>query len=85
MGIHCHDGTSSPWRQADDRGLWTSANRQGWGNFYIGATRVTNNTGEMQGVIEALFWLNTCVERGTLHADDGALITVDSLCVKGAG
>ena len=52
-------------------------------NFYIGATRVTNNTAEMQGVIEALFWLNTCVERGTLHADYDVLITVDSLCVKG--
>ena len=25
------------------------------GKFYIGATRVTNNTAEMQGVIEALF------------------------------
>ena len=50
--------------------------------FYIGATRVTNNTTEMQGVIEALFWLNACVERGTLHADDNVLITVDSVSVK---
>ena len=32
-------------------------------NFYIGATSVTNNTAEMQGVIEALVRLNTCVER----------------------
>ena len=32
--------------------------------FYIGATRATKNTAEMRGVIEALFWLNTCVERG---------------------
>ena len=37
----------------------------------------------MQGVIEALFWLNTCVERGTLHADADVLFTVDSRCVKG--
>ena len=36
----------------------------------------------MQGVIEALFWLNACVERGTLHADDNVLITEDSLHVK---
>ena len=50
--------------------------------FYIGATRVTNNTAEMHGVIEALFWLNTCVERETLHADDDVLITVDSLYIK---
>ena len=52
-------------------------------NFYIGATRVMNNTAEMQGVIEALFWLNTCVERGALHATNDVLITVDSLYVKG--
>ena len=32
-------------------------------NFYIAATRVTNNTAEMQGVIEALFLLTTCVEQ----------------------
>ena len=53
------------------------------GEFYIDATRVTNNTAEMQGVIETLFWLNTCVERGTLHADVHVLVTVDSLFVKG--
>ena len=52
-------------------------------NFHIGATRVTNNTAETQGVIEALFWLNTCVERGALHAANDLLITVDSLYVKG--
>ena len=51
--------------------------------FYIGATRVTNNTAEMQGVIEALFWLNTCVEQGALQAANDVLITVDSLHVKG--
>ena len=51
--------------------------------FYIGATRATNNTAEMQGVIEALFWLNSCVERGTLQADADVLFTVDSRYVKG--
>ena len=44
-------------------------------DFHIGATRVTNDTAEMQGVVEALFWLNTGVER--------RLITADSLYVKG--
>ena len=39
--------------------------------FKVGATRVTNNTAEMQGVVEALFWLNTCV-----HATSDVLITV---------
>ena len=51
--------------------------------FYIGATRATNNTAEMHRVIEALFWLNSCVERGTLHDDDDVLFTVDSRYVKG--
>ena len=40
-------------------------------------------TAEMQGVIEALFWLHSCVERDTLHADDDVLFTVDSRNVKG--
>ena len=53
-------GTNRWWRPV------TSTNQHGE-NFYIGATRVTNNTAEMQGVIEALFWLNTCVERGQLR------------------
>ena len=52
-------------------------------NFHIGATRVTNNKAEIQGVIEALFWLNTCVERETLHVNNDVLNTVDSLYVKG--
>ena len=43
----------------------------------------TNSTAEMQGVIEALFWLNTCVEQGALRATNDVLITVDSLHVKG--
>ena len=51
--------------------------------FYIDATRVTSNTAEMHGVIEALFWLDTCVERRTLYANEDVLITVDSLHVKG--
>ena len=50
--------------------------------FYIGATGATNNTAEMQGIIEALFWLNSCVERGALHADADVLFTVDSRCGK---
>ena len=52
-------------------------------NFYISASRAKNNTAEMPVVIEALFWLNTCVERETLHANNDVLITVDSLYVKG--
>ena len=52
-------------------------------NFYIGATIVTNNTARCQEFIEALFWLNTCVEQGALHATNDVLVTVDSLHVKG--
>ena len=36
--------------------------------FCVGATRATNNTGEMQGLIEALSWPITCVEQGALQA-----------------
>ena len=55
------------------------------GVFYVGATRAVNNinnTGEMQGVIEALFWLNTCVEQGVLQVS-AEMITEDTLHVKG--
>ena len=51
--------------------------------FYIGATRATNNTAEKQGVIEALFWLNSFVERGTQQPDADVLCTVDSRHVEG--
>ena len=34
--------------------------------FYVGAIRATNNTTEMQALIEALFWLNSCVEHDDL-------------------
>ena len=37
----------------------------------------------MQGVIEALFWVNLCVEHGILNPEDDVLFTVDSLYVKG--
>ena len=40
-----------------------------------GATRATNNTVEMQAMIEALYWLNSGIE--------GKIITVESLYVKG--
>ena len=39
--------------------------------------------GEMQGLIEALFWLNTRVEQGILQVYSAEMITVDSLYVKG--
>ena len=50
--------------------------------FYIDTTRATNNIVGMQCVIEALFLLNSCVERRTLQADADLLFTVDSRCVK---
>ena len=31
--------------------------------YCVGASRATNNTAEMQALIEALFWLNSCVEQ----------------------
>ena len=52
--------------------------------FYVGATRATNTTGEMQGLIEVLFWLNICVEQGLIQAYSAVISTVDSLCAKGS-
>ena len=51
--------------------------------YCVGATRATNNTAEMQAVIEALFWLNSCVEQKGLPSFSKVMITVDSLYVKG--
>ena len=31
--------------------------------YCVGATRATNNTAEMEALIETLFWLNSCVEQ----------------------
>ena len=51
--------------------------------FYIGATGATNNTGEMQALIEALLWLTSCVEQKVLQRRSAVMITADSLCVNG--
>ena len=51
--------------------------------FYIGDMGATSNTAEMQGVIEVLFWMNSCVERCTLELDADVLFTTNSNYVKG--
>ena len=48
-----------------------------------GATPATKNTAEMQALIEALFWLNTCAEHKGLPSSGKVMITVDPLYVKG--
>ena len=53
----------------------------GWG--FTATTRPTHNTGEMQALIEALFWLSSFVEQNILQASNNVLFTVDSLYVKG--
>ena len=53
------------------------------GEYCVGAIRATNNTAEMQALIEALFWLNSCVEQKGLPSSSKVMITVDSLYVKG--
>ena len=53
------------------------------GEYYVGAIRATNNTAEIQGLIEALFWLNTCVEQKFLPISSKVMVTMDSLYVKG--
>ena len=44
---------------------------------------VANNTAEMQALIEALFWLKSCVERQGLPISSKVMVTMDSLHVKG--
>ena len=51
--------------------------------FSVVTTRPTHNTGEMQALIEALFWLSSFVEQNILQASNNVLFTVDSLYVKG--
>ena len=51
--------------------------------YCAGATHATNNTAEMQALIEALFWLNSCVEQQGLPSFSKVMITEDSLYVKG--
>ena len=53
------------------------------GENFVGAIRATNNTAEMQALIEALFWLNSCVEQKALPISSKVMVTVDSLYVKG--
>ena len=38
------------------------------GEYYVGAIRATNNTAEMQALIGALFWLNTCAKHKGLQS-----------------
>ena len=64
-------------------GLWSSANQKRRRVLHRCHKGHEQHCGDAGRVIEALFWLNTCVERGTLNAYDNVLITVDSLCVKG--
>ena len=51
--------------------------------YNVGAIRATNNTAEIQALIEALFWLNSCVKQDVLPSSSKVMITVDSLYVKG--
>ena len=52
------------------------------GDFWVGAMRATNNTAEMQEVIEALYWLNSGMENKSIPSYRKVLITVDSLYVN---
>ena len=53
------------------------------GNSGWEPTRSTNSTAEMQAMIEALHWLNSCIEGKLYSPSTKVLITVDSLYVKG--
>ena len=49
----------------------------------MGATRTTNNTAEMQVLIEALYWLNSGIEDKSIPSCKKVMVTVESLDVKG--
>ena len=53
------------------------------GEFWVGATRTTNNKAEMQALIEALYLLNSGIEDKSIPDDEKVMVTVDSLYVKG--
>ena len=48
----------------------------------VEAVRAANNTAEMQALIEALFWLNSCVEHDDFPIFSKVMVTVDTLYVK---
>ena len=48
--------------------------------FWVGATRATNNTAEMQALIGALYWLNSGIEDKSVSDDMKIIVTVESLC-----
>ena len=50
--------------------------------YFVGAFHATNNTAEMQALIEALSWLN-CVKQDVLPFSSKVMMTVDSLYVQG--
>ena len=52
------------------------------GEYHVGAIRATKNTAEMQALIEALFWLNSCVEQKGLPSFSKVILTVDLSYVK---
>ena len=53
------------------------------GEYWVGATRATNNTAEMQAMFEAPSWLNSGIECKIFSSSTKVMITVDSLFVKG--
>ena len=56
---------------------------EGGDYYYVVAIRATNNTAEVQAQVEALIWLNSCVEQKGLPISSKVMVTVDSSYVKG--
>ena len=52
--------------------------------YCVEATRAKNNTAEIQALIEALFWLNSCVEQKGLPSFSKVMITVRLALRQGA-
>ena len=76
LGFHTAMRSIQKWRWWKLCGLVQIAEGQ---EYFVGAIRATNNTAEMQ----ALFWLNTCVEQKCLPISSKVLVAVDSFFVQG--
>ena len=50
--------------------------------YHVGAARATNNTAEMQALIEALCWLNTCAEHKGVPSSSKVTMTQWTRCTS---
>ena len=79
----CSNGKLSDWGRTPIVSACGPVQTNEDGEFWVCATRTTNNTAEMQALIEALNWLNSGIEDKSIPSCKKVMVTVDSLHVKG--